>query len=731
MAEDVTYALAAKFSLLTVGLQTAVETAMRSLSGLESGATRAENSAGVLQSRLDRAAIVHQRYAGALRDTPAFMQSYQGAAERAADSQARVTQLTQAHTAALSAAAAEQQRLATVTAGTNKIMAGTAITAGGLGMLGFLKEATGLAAQLNSTMQQVQIATGATPAQMAGLQSAAVNQGLRTQFSLNDEAGIIAAMTRAGIYGQGSVGRIQGMLPAVSNFDEIMKMTRGEAAPEATTTAVELAHLFGQYDSLKGKNGPGVNYMLDQAARALAVSPGTPREFQTTLSQMSGQMRPLYGDNRKGFINDTLSLAMLEAQLGQAGRGGTQVASMIGRTLGAGATSFGSRTSNQDKDLRELSRLSGGLSFFNKGTGQFAGMANFLHILELAAKRDHNPQEVGRLFKGAFGAVGIRQAGVLSDPVTVAQFAKAGSYLNGNGSVNIQRQQDLYNATPLGQQAKALKNWQSFETLIGVQLIPALTKVFNLMAGVTGWMVQVANAHPGITKIAAGLAAAMTALALIVGPLAIFVGGLQILGGGAIIAGIVGATGALAAMIPLSAGLVLTLLPIIGTVGAIVLAVGAVILVFQHWSTITGVVGGLLNWMTDKLHALLVAVGVAHDSSGPTVGRSGVTQGDATFYNQAHPYAPQVGKGPGHWQAYRGGATWVPDHPKAPAHHAGKGGGAGVTFHAGAIVVNPHPHQNAAEIADMVWQRISEKSGMDSRRHGSTNVGWDVGYGGI
>ncbi len=629
MADSV-YELAVRLSLSTAGIAGAAGMAMRAFGGIESEAARAEGVVAKLANSMGITSAV-------------FTQN----ANRMGTYQTQLGAVTAAHT-----------KLNQAMQGTALLAGGAILTGVGVGLFSALKGAADQAAQLVPLMTQIRIATQ-TPLGAAGdstmrmLQQLGVQQGTRTQFSLQEEAGIMAAMTKAGIAGPGSVNRIQQMLPMISNFAEVMKMTRGDTATESATTATELAHLYGQYDAKVGKNGPGVNYMVDLAGKALSVTPGTQKTFLTTLSQMSGQMRPLYGSNRQGFINDSIALTMLEGQLGQQGRGGTQIASMLGRTLGAGSTAFGSRTSTQNKDMKDLTALAnkggGTLSFFNN-KGQFSGISEFLSILEKAAANENNPEKLGQLFRGAFGAVGLRQAGILADPITVGQFGKIGQYLGPNGVVDTAKQRDAYNASPTGQAAKLGSDWSTVSSLVGQAYIPVMATSLGVLAGALGAVANFMSEHPGMTQLVSWAAAAAVGLTTLSGVI-LMVRGVTLLWGaasevlglaklaqgigfvtaalrtqgvaavvstvatrvwaatqaasaavagaaaggyGVLTAATVALTGGLSVAGIAAAALDVVLGPEVAIVGGVVLAIGAGILVWQHW-------GQIISFVTDKL----------------------------------------------------------------------------------------------------------------------------------
>jgi len=147
---------------------------------------------------------------------------------------------------------------------------------------------------------------------------------------------------------------------------------------------------------------------------------------------------------------------------------------------------------------------------------------------------------------------------------------------------------------------------------------------------------------------------------------------------------------------------------------AIIAAVGGAIYVFQNWSKVSTILGNVFGWLGDKLRGFLTFLGILHDG-GLHVGSSGVTAPQASAYNAAHPYAPPINAHThGHWRAYRGGATWVPDPSPAPSH--GAAGSSVTTHHHGPITVGPihvhgaaqhDPHALAKLVAAEVQAAIS------------------------
>ncbi len=185
MADSV-YDISVRVGLEAAGLAGGVGLVMNAFKGLQSEATKAE---GVVAKLSNSVGLTSQ----------VFTQN----ANRMGTYQTELGAVTAAHT-----------KLNQAMQGTALLVGGAALTGVGLGLAGVLKGAADQAAQLVPLMTQIRIATQ-TPLGASGngtmlmLQQLAVQQGTRTQFSLQEEMGIMAAMTKAGIAGPGSVGRIQ------------------------------------------------------------------------------------------------------------------------------------------------------------------------------------------------------------------------------------------------------------------------------------------------------------------------------------------------------------------------------------------------------------------------------------------------------------------------------------------------------------------------------------------
>jgi len=417
--------------------------------------------------------------------------------------------------------------------------AGAALTGVGVVIAGFMDNAIGKA----MTLQTILVGVGQTltnaqgfrlpPRQAAAgaeaLRQQAIGLGLTHQMSETDVMRIVQSAMSAGMTTQPV---LKGILPGLADFAEVLKLRRGYDPAQSTTVATELAHVFGAWQ-------PALfNQMTNLLGRALAVSPSSPSQFLTLISQFTGAIRPLYGTGpaaKQRLIGDAITTAALESELGQQTRGGTQLARMITQTIGkVGVTAF--HATQATGALQQIQRISG-MSFFDKG-GSFKGVANLIDALAITVRQLHNPQAAGRLFQNAFGAVGARQAGLLGDPTTLARLGVLGNMLGPQGLPTLPSYQQASNASPQGRFNQAQANMNTAMTQLGILWLPIATAGANALAAFTANLIRFTQQHPQMTKLIAGFIAVTAAVALVVGPILMLVGligaasvGFEVLGG--------------------------------------------------------------------------------------------------------------------------------------------------------------------------------------------------------
>lgn len=537
------YDVAIRLSLETAGLQRGAQLAMGVFGGLEKGARAAEQRAALLGrtfSNIDWSAPGASSFGASLAG------QFGIASAAAEEANAKVTKFNTSM---------------------GMVAAGGAITVAGFVMGDLLEKAAARAGDLQVAMTGVQLATGATTAQMAALHTTLVAIGLRNQMSVTDAARVALAETHAGIT---DPAQLQATVRSIANFAEVQHIQKGTNRTESATTAVEYAHLFGAYTPQL------LNPLVNVFSKALTHTPVTAPEFVTMVSQFAGATRGLYGTgtgNKLRLESDDTLMGVLLGQLGQASRGGTQFSSALMRLASA---KLGTAAYRGEQKIEQA----GGGSIFNRD-GTFVGDKAFLGILQTAARTIGNPLKMASINKDAFGTVGGRLMGLLEDPSAGQRWTQNQATFNRLPSLD--QQQAAYNATAEGQSQQWHKNVSTIVTDFGTYLLPALTMVRQALVGITGTIAQFVAAHPRVLQIAAGFALLATATALIVGPIVAAAGAFSILS---------------LALVPLG----IELLPLTGIVLGVIAAIAGVTLIVMHWSQIT-------DFARNHTLALVAAVG--------------------------------------------------------------------------------------------------------------------------
>jgi hypothetical protein len=229
-------------------------------------------------------------------------------------------QVARSLTRTQTAATALQARLNTIHATFNSglIMAG-----GGIALALPLVAATKAAMDLQTALGRVQIATGASNAQMQQLNDTLTQTANVTGiFSKPTLAQFAADMYASGI---ARMDQINALLPLFAKGADVMKiLSHGKITPEeAAHTFSALAHQFGRYD-------PEAMRPIVEAAAAIA--PALPGGLKTLKGM--GSYVNILGNRTLGI--DPVELMTLEAAIAQTsggtgtGRGGLSGANLIG-----------------------------------------------------------------------------------------------------------------------------------------------------------------------------------------------------------------------------------------------------------------------------------------------------------------------------------------------------------------------------------------------------------------
>ncbi len=554
------YQLAIKLSLDASGMMAGAAMVMSRFSGIKAAAEAADTSVLSHQRTLDR-------------------MNFMGASQQSKTYQYALQQQGQAATEA----AVAHDKLARAQRGANMIGAGVASFGVGMAGVGVLKGWITDAGALELAMNNVRLATGATSAQLDAMQRSDIKIALSNQMDITS---VEALRAKAASSGLNDMTKLNALMPELSRFAEVMRATKNYTAEESATTGVQFAHIF------QGYKPEQIKPLLDQFARALQTSSATPNEFIHTLSGFAGVAKTMYGSGpgqAQKSSSDAIAMTSLLDNLGQGGRGGTQLRALLLNSMDM----LSARGAIHNKALNYLEKEAHG-SFFDK-SGQFIGMANMMDVLMRANAAINNPKNSATIDRAALTAGGAALAGMLGDPAVVDRFKAIRTEVSGKGSLfSLDASQQFVNQTQVGRFNQLQANMDTISALMGQKLMPAVVAVATAFTQLTAGIIDFADQHPLITQIVADTALVATALALIAAPILLVSGALSILGPVAL--GLGGALGTVAGVL---AGIGLGPLLLIGA------AIVGTVLVITHWGETVKILGDLFSGLGTGLHGMI------------------------------------------------------------------------------------------------------------------------------
>jgi len=543
---DQSYQLAVRLSLQAGGLASGAAMAMSAFGSIKQAAAAADSSVLSHQRTLDR-------------------MNFMGASQGSKTYQYALQQQGQAATAA----AAAHDKLARAQQGANLIGAGVASFGIGMAGVGVIKEWIDKSGQLELAMTRVRLATGATDAQLQAMQRGDIKISLSNQMSLTEVERLRGTAAQSGL---NSIPQLNALLPELARFSEVLKITRGYTPEESATTGVQFAHIFQGYTADK------MRPLLDQFARALQTSSATPNEFIHTLSGFAGVAKTMYGSapgQAQKSASDSIAMTSLLDNLGQGGRGGTQLRALLLNTMDM----ISSRGAIHNKALNYLEKEAHG-SFFDK-SGQFISMQNMMEVLMRANAAINNPKNSATVDRAALTAGGASLAGMLGDPAVVDRFKAIQGNVSGKGSLfSLDADQAFVNSTQKGRFNQLQANMDTISALMGQKLLPAVVAVATALTQATAGIIDFVDQHPLIAQFAATFVALGSAIALVAAPVLVAAGAFAILSTGGVVLG-------------------LSFAPFLLLALGIVAAVTGIVVVFTHWGQVT-------DWLGTRMHTLLL-----------------------------------------------------------------------------------------------------------------------------
>jgi len=666
-----TYQLAVNLSLSAGGLASGAAMAMASFGNIKQAAAAADASVLSHQKTLDR-----MNYMGASQGSKTYQYALQQQGQAAG------------------AAAEAHDKLARAQRGANMIGAGVASF--GIGMAGadVLKHWITDAGALGLAMNNVRLATGATSAQLDAMQRGDLRIALSNQMDITS---VEALRAKAASSGLNDMTKLNALMPELSRFAEVMRATKNYSPEESATTGVQFAHIFQGYQPQQ------IKPLLDQFARALQTSSATPNEFIHTLSGFAGVAKTMYGSGpgqAQKSSSDAIAMTSLLDNLGQGGRGGTQLRALLLNSMDM----ISARGAIHNKALNYLEKEAGG-SFFDK-KGQFEGMANMMDVLMRANAAINNPKNSATIDRAALTAGGAALAGMLGDPAVVDRFKAIRTEVSGKGSLfSLDASQQFVNQTQVGRFNQLQANMETISALMGQKLLPAVVAVATALTQATAGIIDFIDQHPLIAQVAATFVAVGSAIALVAAPILIAAGAFAILSAAGALGTITFAPFLAIALAVVAAVAGLTLLfthwdevtkatsgnlslltlaawPFVSMIGSLIPLANAVTLIFSQWGTATKLLGDYFSYLGTQVHDLLLNlqglpkavkdVPVLGGAAGPIGGAAGAAAaaGDSPLWKWIQGNLPKITLMPGVGGGYGLGTLppgYQPSTPLLPA----------------------------------------------------------------
>ncbi len=521
--------------------------------------------------------------------------------------------------------------------------AGAALTGAGMVGVGLLKTWTKAAADLQSAMMGVQLATTGTAKQLAALHQQTFITANKTQFSAVDIGNIEKIAATNGLNQRDVLLRV---VPTLGNLAEIDSRLRGIAYTASVPAAITVAHDFQAYPK-NAAQAKGFNSLLDLFGRSQLVAGTSPEQMARLVTYLAPARSALHMSPQ-----DIISTAALASNVGLAGGhgGGSTVAALF-RTIVPSMTTFNAA---HNRALMSVEKAGRGSFFDSKG--QFEGVANMLNVVMRAMAATPSQERRLGLLQAAFQTTGARAFSLLATPGAVSRYQSIQGLLGPNGLPSTQKMQTGLNSTMQGQLATLQGNLRSISALLGEQLLPILAPIVHGLVQMSGALVTFLRVHPQITKFIAVMTLVTTTVALVVGPLLMLVGVL-----GAISVGfeVLGAELGVIATVGLAPFLVAIL-----AVGAVITGV---VLIIMNWKTILHEVGA-------GLHNLAVMFGLIKAPAVPTRPLGGAPPASQVQAIQLRHNHYELAKGNKWYYQDTRTNKWIPDGKYIPGKGTGGGG---------------------------------------------------------
>ena len=381
--------------------------------------------------------------------------------------------------------------------GAKQMVAGFASMATGGKILGLLESTFGssvaTAADFEQAMARVGAVSGATGEDFERLTQQAKELGAKTQFSASQAAASQESLARAGF----KTNEIISAMPGLLNMAAAEGMDLANAADIAASAIAG----FGLDASEAGR-------VADVLAKTSAAS--------NTSIALLGESLKYVAPIAKGL---GFSIEQVNAMLGVMANAGIK-----GSQAGTALKSAFQRLSAEPKQTAAALELLG----IKAKTAQ-GDMRPLPELMEDLAKKTQNMGKADKLgiLSKVFG--GVASSGMLAimDSVANGKLPELEEALY-NCSGAAQAMADRMNATAQGAMKRLESASEGLRIVIGNHLLPAYTWIIDTMAEFKGWLTQLIEEHPVISKAVIGFTTALLGLS---GTAFILVGALASIGG--------------------------------------------------------------------------------------------------------------------------------------------------------------------------------------------------------
>ncbi len=449
---------------------------------------------------------------------------------------------------------------------------GASMAAVGAVMAYGLTKAVESAANLQQQIVNVGQAANLSGAQMSKLTDMAMTLGIKTSLSSVMTAQALGAMSQAGLPSNLLLNKQ--IASDYIKFADIQYNRNQTPVDESASQAVQMSHLYQIYNNPTKLMG-----FLNTLNAVLSHSHQSITEF--------GSVFRYFGGTAANLGISAIDALKMEAYATRMG------VSNNARSGGSAINDFLLRSMVPASKKALVAMESAGLwknghSVFTDSKGNFVSMPQIVSIMQGFAKREggNKAVEMG-LAKTIWAIQGARFADSLMNPNAATAYNLVSSQVAQTASVNSM--QNAWNKTAIGSWRQFKTTIQDIGQLIGMMLLPGLTKTVRAVNKVLSAILHWGLAHKNIVKLIATILGAVTAFLLLGGAVVTMLGAFKYLSA-------LSSFGNLLGVVRIAAsGAVTDLLPMIGIS----------YLIYKAWTTnfdgIHQKVGAVLGWLGTEI----------------------------------------------------------------------------------------------------------------------------------